>query len=280
MSQPNRVKRSETNYCSNRRLDNKLDIFEGVTRNWFFIAINAIMIGGQVMIIFVGGKAFSVVRLNGVQWAISLILGVLSIPVGIIIRLVPDTVAAKLVPHWFGRKSSEPVYVSNEDRFQWNRGIEEIRQELTFLKLLRGGRLNQLKFRQMDLKESMKENFSHLFRSGSKSDVTSPNGEVPPPSSGSHRRRRSRSNSAFAAAAMVPSIVAGSIGGWSPVERPHSNSDNLPVFNSRADLEAQQGIQVHPDTKSDDTVILDGPPAEGSVPSQQAGMVPATQSTA
>jgi P-type Ca2+ transporter type 2C len=48
------------------------------------------MIGTQILIVFVGGAAFSVVRLTGIQWACSLILGLLSLPVGWIIRLMPD----------------------------------------------------------------------------------------------------------------------------------------------------------------------------------------------
>jgi Ca2+-transporting ATPase len=77
-------------FDSNRRLDNKFNIVEGISRNWFFIAISLIMIGGQILIAFVGGKAFSVVRLSQAQWAYSVVLGALSIPVGIIIRLIPD----------------------------------------------------------------------------------------------------------------------------------------------------------------------------------------------
>lgn len=75
---------------STRRFDNKFNIFEGLWHNWLFIAISLIMISGQVLIVFIGGRAFSVTRLNLVQWAISIVLGVLSIPFGVIIRLIPD----------------------------------------------------------------------------------------------------------------------------------------------------------------------------------------------
>ncbi|CAG1959687.1 unnamed protein product [Fusarium graminearum] len=78
------------NEFNNRRLDNRLNIFEGITRNWFFIIINAIMIGGQVLIIFVGGQAFKIVPLNGKEWGLSIGLGVISIPWGTVIRKFPD----------------------------------------------------------------------------------------------------------------------------------------------------------------------------------------------
>ncbi len=267
------------NQLNNRRLDNKLNVFEGVTRNWFFIGINVVMIGGQVLIMFIGGRAFSVTRVDGVSWAIAIILGAISVPIAVVIRFVPDGFIAKFVPGWMSRKRSLPVYVSNEDRFQWNSGIEEIREELTFLKMLRGGRLNQLKFRQRNMRETMKENLeniSHIFRSGSKSAPPTPTGPPdsprPSPSPSSTRRRRSRSNSAFAAAAMVPSIVAGSIGGWSPVERPHG-SDH--PFSSRGELEGQSGGSVHPNTHPDDPVIPETATTSEIAPSQQPGLAPA-----
>ena len=58
-------------------------------RNWLFIGISVIMIGCQVLILFVGGKAFSITRLNPAQWGYSLVLGVLSIPIGAVIRVIP-----------------------------------------------------------------------------------------------------------------------------------------------------------------------------------------------
>ena len=83
---------------SNRRLDNKFNILEGMHRNWFFIAINFIMVGGQIMIIFVGGEAFHVTPLNGAQWGYSVVLGALSLPMAVIIRVIPDKWVAKFLP--------------------------------------------------------------------------------------------------------------------------------------------------------------------------------------
>lgn len=77
-------------FNSNRRIDNKFNILEGLHRNWLFITITTIMIGVQVLIIFIGGETFSVTRLTGVQWAISVVLGVLCIPFGFLMRLIPD----------------------------------------------------------------------------------------------------------------------------------------------------------------------------------------------
>lgn len=59
-------------------------------KNYFFLGINAIMIGGQVLIIFVGSTAFSIVPINGVQWAICVVVAALSLPMAVIIRYIPD----------------------------------------------------------------------------------------------------------------------------------------------------------------------------------------------
>jgi Ca2+-transporting ATPase len=82
---------------SNRQLENTFNLAEGVLQNWLFIAISSIMIGAQVLIVFVGGQAFSVVELSGVQWAYSIVLGFLSIPVGYLIRQIPDAPIERLI---------------------------------------------------------------------------------------------------------------------------------------------------------------------------------------
>jgi P-type Ca2+ transporter type 2C len=84
-------------FNSNRRIDNKFNILEGLHRNWLFIAITTIMIGVQVLIIFIGGETFSVTRLTGAQWAISVVLGVLCIPFGFFMSFISDESLAK----WF-----------------------------------------------------------------------------------------------------------------------------------------------------------------------------------
>ncbi|KZV59592.1 calcium-translocating P-type ATPase [Peniophora sp. CONT] len=43
-----------------RSLDRRFNIFEGMTRNWWFIGITLIEIGAQILIVFIGGAAFSV----------------------------------------------------------------------------------------------------------------------------------------------------------------------------------------------------------------------------
>lgn len=78
------------NEFNNRRLDNKFNIFTGLHRNYFFIIINCLMVGCQILIAFVGKMAFSIVPINGVQWAICILVAALSWPWAIVVRTFPD----------------------------------------------------------------------------------------------------------------------------------------------------------------------------------------------
>ncbi|KAI9698841.1 MAG: hypothetical protein M1820_007348 [Bogoriella megaspora] len=291
------------NQLNSRRLDNKFNIFEGMFRNYFFLAIAVIMIGGQTMIVFVGGRAFSVTRLNGAQWAYSIILGALSVPVGIIIRLIPDELIRKLIPDSLRRKTTPSVVVEDEEQqMPFNQALLDIRDELAFVKKIRGGRLNALKFAVQHPRETLLNHSRSGSRSRSSSHLSAPqtpNPEMgdgdnqlhpsplpPTPDSRSRRRGRSRSNSAFGPAAAIPGIIAGSIvGTWSPVDRHNGNSpggdndslkfsrhDRLPV---REDLENRGGLEVHPDTKADDPVVSPNPLMYGVPPSQAKELTPA-----
>lgn len=78
------------NQYNNRRLDNKLNIFYNIHKNYYFIAMNVIMVSAQICIAMYGSTAFSIVRIDGNQWAISVVVAVLCIPWGCAVRLFPD----------------------------------------------------------------------------------------------------------------------------------------------------------------------------------------------
>jgi Ca2+-transporting ATPase len=266
------------NALNNRRLDNRFNVFEGITHNWFFIVILCIMIGGQTMIIFVGGVAFKVTRLNGAQWGYSIVLGALSLPVGVIVRLIPDELVRKCIPDFFRRKRTPEVVVSDED-YQWNQGLLEIRDELAFIKKVRGGRLSNLKFKMQHPKEAFTRSRSSQSLPGTPNNGPQTNeaeGSPAPPTPNSRRRGRSRSNSAFGPATVMAGIVAGSIAGWSPIDRNGGDNDSIRFSrNSRKeDLEAQEGIEVHPDTKSTDPILAPSPSEYRGPPSQNPDTTP------
>ena len=283
------------NQYNNRRLDNRLNVLEGVQRNYFFIGIQFIIVAGQVMIVFVGGAAFSTHRLNGAQWGYSMVLGLLSIPMAIIIRLIPDSLIRNLIPKWFLRKAAPKVLVSDEEQqYQWNPALEEIREELTFMKKLRGGRLNMLRYRLAHPVETIfPRSRSPSFRSSTRinslpqtptgehggSDTASHQAPRTPDSRKSIQRRspRSRSNSAFgpAAAMAATGIVAGSVAGWSPIGRRSEEGPSRFSHDSRSQLEREEGLEIHPGTNASDPIVVKDPGASHAPPSQVPEITPA-----
>lgn len=281
------------NALNNRRLDNHFNVFEGVFNNWMFCAIFMTMIGGQVLIIFVGGwPAFQSIRQTGPQWAIALVLGAISLPIGAIVRLVPDNFAAALLPSFIKkyakRKKDRVVITDEENPFDFNQGLYDIKQELAFIKRYRGGRLNALRFAMSHPKEALLHSRSPSRSRASSSLPRTPNNElsesedngispVPPtPDSRRSRRGRSRSNSALAGAAMA-GIVAGSIGGgWSPIDRREGDADSLRFARgrSKSDLSKEVRVDSHSDTQKEHSVVL------GELPVEPASEAPPSQSSA
>jgi Ca2+-transporting ATPase len=179
-------------HYSNRRIDNKLNIFEGITRNWLFVCVNLSMIIGQVIIVIFGGRALQVVPLNGAQWGYSIALGFLSIPVAIITRCVPDDVFRKIIPRrWLSQVStSAPVASDEGQQTDWNYALQEIREEMKFLSWVHGGRLHACT-----------------------------------------RRGKSHGKSGLKPVAAMAGLVAGSIGGWPRIDHTLPRSSGTPIFH-------------------------------------------------
>ncbi|KAI0872600.1 hypothetical protein GGS24DRAFT_518459 [Hypoxylon argillaceum] len=225
------------NQWNNRRLDNRFNILEGITKNWFFLGINIIVIGLQILIIFVGSTPFNISSLHpsqtGPQWATAIILGALSIPVGMVIRLIPDELIRKCIPESFKRKPSPPgLMISDEERFNdYPDVFSDVRNELAFLRKLKGGRLNNLKFAVQHPRETFMSRTRSPSRSRSNSmraphtptredSFGAPSPTPTPDSRRRSRSMRSRSNSALGAPTVMAGIIAGSVAaGWSPIEK-------------------------------------------------------------
>lgn len=236
-----------------RRLDNNFNIVEGIHRNFWFLGIQALMVGLQVMIVFVGGSVFSIAPLSGMGWVYSLVFGVGSLVVGIFLKLIPDEALRKVtdpVVKPIGArlsilfKKSKSPEISIEDAeaqvdnrpkdYQWNPDLEHLKDELLFIKRMRGGRLQHFRWQlqhpvqafaqsrspSRSRKASVSNASSTLPRTptnelATDDEPTSPMSLAP---QSPRRGRRSRSGSAFGPAAAMAGVVAGSIAGWSPVE--------------------------------------------------------------
>ncbi|QPC76878.1 hypothetical protein HYE68_007630 [Fusarium pseudograminearum] len=219
---------------NSRRIDNKLNIFEGLHRNHLFMLMMTIMAAGQVIIIFFGGDAFVVTRLNGVQWGISLVLGFMSIPMGVLIRLFPDewfaamvNALVKLWPSWirFSRKkkdeSEEEGQLATEKQlegYDMDTALLGIRDDLEFLKRVRGGRMTALSDAMERSREKMREKMRRK-RSDSR-----------PRSKLRSRRGSSRSSnrppiSPMMSVVGMPGIVAASVAGLQPGQMGNGNDN-------------------------------------------------------
>lgn len=286
------------NQYNNRRLDNKLNVLEGVQKNYFFIGIQFIIVAGQIMIVSVGGTAFSVVRQGINAWGIALVLGFLSIPIAFLIRFIPDASVRRMVPSWLHKRAKPQVFVSDEEQqFSWNPALVEIKDELTFLHKIRGGRLTTLVYNLQHPREALLARSRSGSRSRASSLPRTPPGDhngddtgnsLAPPrtpdsrrSTTTRRRGRSRSSSALTPAAAMAGVIAGSIAGWSPMGRrdEEGSSSALAQDRGHTTLVEQEGVEVHPATNPDDPVVVRDLSAALQPPSQNPQTTPQSQHT-
>ncbi|POR34442.1 Calcium-transporting ATPase [Tolypocladium paradoxum] len=237
------------NQWNNRRLDNNFNIFEGLTKNWFFIGISAIMCGGQVLIIFVGGAAFQIAKdgQDPALWGIALILGAISIPVGVVIRLIPDWVLLALIPNFLKQRAHKVpgLTVSDEEMDMYPEPLADVRDELNFLRRMKGGRLNNLRFAIAHPKETLirsrspshsrshsRSNSIHASPGPEREDSFGTPRAATPESRQRSRSNRSRSNSALGAPTVMAGIVAAGVAaGWSPMGRLNPEEGGEPRTN-------------------------------------------------
>lgn len=240
---------------SNRRLDNEFNIFEGIFKNRIFLVISALMAGFQVLIVFVGGYAFKIADApegtsdpqGPTLWAVAIVLGFVSIPVGMVIRLIPDSLLLKLIPDYLKRRRDVPdLAVTDEEAFAAYPPIfGEVRDELTFLKRFKGGRLNNLRFAVTHPRELMARSRSpsHSRTNSSAQPPQTPDREdsfgsglaaATPESRVRSRSIRSRSNSALGAPTVMAGIVAAGVAaGWSPIDRSASREGDVASSGSQ-----------------------------------------------
>ncbi|KAJ9096327.1 hypothetical protein QFC21_005147 [Naganishia friedmannii] len=141
------------NMINNRRLDRKFNIFEGFLKNYWFMGIFAVMVGGQILIVEFGGAAFQVVRLGGRDWGISLVAGFLSIPLGAIARMLPTRpleralIKLRLYPD----PDNLPLFSQEAEdeaaQFEYNQALTKAKEDLSLFTTIRSGsrvRLNPL----------------------------------------------------------------------------------------------------------------------------------------
>ena len=95
---------------------------------------------------FVGGAAFGVTPIPGREWGISLALGFVSIPLGILIRCVPTPPLERIFIKLKIMSPEELLPTDKPGAAEWNDAITKVRDNLSLFSRLRGGRVDASPF--------------------------------------------------------------------------------------------------------------------------------------
>lgn len=142
------------NQVNSRSLTRKLNIFSNLHKNPWFLGIMAIEIGFQVLIMFVGGAAFSVIRLSARDWGVSIIVGAISWPLAVLIRLIPTQPIENKLIQWriMADPNALPAPVTEDGSeegksarartfSEWLPAVGEVGEQLVSFRGIRGGRI-------------------------------------------------------------------------------------------------------------------------------------------
>ena len=99
----------------------------------------------QVLIVFISGAAFQVTRIGGREWGISPALGVVSIPIGIIVHLLPN-MPFKCLFIKLHLLQNPDVLPTSRPNAEWNSAITMVRDNLGMLVNVRGGHVRSSSF--------------------------------------------------------------------------------------------------------------------------------------
>lgn len=119
-----------SNELNCRFLGSELNVFKGITKNPIFLIIMAATIMLQIIIVQFGGVAFGTTAIPWYLWLSSVGIGLISLPIATIIRLIPD---------FRGHVEEERVFVS-KPRLAWQGAIHDIKLELSVFSALRRGK--------------------------------------------------------------------------------------------------------------------------------------------
>ena len=99
----------------------------------------------QVLIVFIGGAAFQVTRISGREWGISPTLGVVSIPIGIIVHLLPN-MPFKCLFIKLHLLQNPDVLPTSRPNAEWNSAITMVHDNLGMLVNVCGGHVRSSSF--------------------------------------------------------------------------------------------------------------------------------------
>lgn len=194
--------KNRSNDFSNRRLDNKFNVFENLHKNLYFIAINIVIITGQVLIVTIGGNALSTTPLSPKEWVISIALGAFCLPVAVLIRLIPDGAIRNILSQKATPRILPPV---SSNHVTWLSTVDHIRTELSTISQPRSSRVRPI---SMDFWNLLRRRDS--AESSDRGDIA--NERTP-------LLQRHDRGAVCAPPVVMMGMIAGGVGGWPRVER-------------------------------------------------------------
>lgn len=196
-----------------------LNFFEHLFRNYYFLAIAGLIGGCQVLIMFIGGSAFSVTRQTGPMWATALICGMLSLPWGVVIRIIPDEWVLAIFPskafHFMSNILTLDFLRSSSRKKRISLNADDIDSEPMWSDV---PAFKKTKEDIMFVRESGSDgsfnpwNFYRRLRGNSMTDDEE--GSI------------GENHHALAALTMVPTVVGGAIAGWSPLAQANEKKNS------------------------------------------------------
>jgi Ca2+-transporting ATPase len=126
------------------RIDDSLNVFKNIFHNHTFIIVQLIVILGQFVIVEFGGVAFGTVRLTWYQWLVTVLIGSLSLPVGFIIRLIPNA----CIPESILNEDHKPII--SQSKMRLGSVFENVRTETMIVSAIKGSkRRNKTPFNEL-----------------------------------------------------------------------------------------------------------------------------------
>ncbi|CAG8447293.1 13892_t:CDS:10 [Cetraspora pellucida] len=107
-----------------RRIDEHLNVFANILHNHIFIIVQIVIITAQFLIVQYGGIAFGTTKIAWYHWLVTVLIGSLSLPVGVIIRLFPNT----CIPDYILNEYYRPKVT--KEKMLWEQAIHDVRAEL------------------------------------------------------------------------------------------------------------------------------------------------------
>lgn len=123
------------------RIDDSYNVFKNLFNNHTFIIVQLVVIIGQFIIVEFGGVAFGTVKLNWYQWLVTVLIGLLSLPVGFIIRLIPNA----CIPESVLNEDHKPII--SQQKMHLGSIFENVRTETMIVSAIKGNKkIKQKKF--------------------------------------------------------------------------------------------------------------------------------------